>query len=114
LHLNGSRGGTSSDGRDPVDWTIVLTDVNGTKARLALSHDDLLDPPIKGATLRISALSSAPPSEIVLRRYQFQLKDFAFANPKLDLTRLHEVRFDFDHTARGAIALSDVGLSRGQ
>jgi hypothetical protein len=72
-----------------------------------------LYPQIIGNTLRIRALSSTAPSEIVLRRYQFPLKDFAAANPKLDLTHLLKVRFDFDRSKRGAIVLTDVGLTEG-
>jgi hypothetical protein len=72
----------------------------------------LLYPQIKGQILRIDALNSTAPSEIVLRRYQYSLKDFAAANPQLDLTHLHSVRFDFDRTTRGAIVLSDVGLAK--
>ena len=72
----------------------------------------LLYPQIMGQTLRIEALNSAAPSEIVLRRYEYPLKDFAAANPHLDLTHLHSVRFDFDRTTRGVIVLSDVGLAK--
>jgi hypothetical protein len=114
FHLNASAAQRSTDGHDPLDWTIVLIDANGTEARLALSHVDLLYPQIKGETLRISMLSSTAPSEIVLRRYQFPVKDFAAVNPRLDLTHLHSVRFDFDRTARGAIMLSDIGLTASQ
>jgi hypothetical protein len=98
--------------REPLDWTMVLTDTKGAEARLALSRDALLYPQIKGQTLRIDALNSTAPSEIVLRRYQYSLKDFAAANPQLDLTHLHSVRFDFDRTTRGTIVLSDVGLAK--
>jgi Chlorophyllase enzyme len=97
---------------DPLDWTIVMTDTNGTEARLALSQDASLYPQIKGQTLRISALNSTVSSEIVLRRYQYPLKDFAAVSPHLDLTHLRSVRFDFDRTARGVIVLSDVGLAK--
>ena len=102
----------SSRAHDPLDWTIVLTDTNGTEARLVLSQDALLYPQIKGQTLRIGALNSTVPSEIVLRRYQYPLKNFTAANPHLDVTHLKSIRFDFDRTARGVIALSDVGLAK--
>ena len=98
---------------NPLDWTMVLMDANGTEARLPLSHYSPLYPQIIGNTLRIPALSSTAASEIVLRRYQFPLKDFAAANPKLDLTHLLKVRFDFDRSKRGAIVLTDVGLTEG-
>jgi hypothetical protein len=112
FHLKDSGTDKTGRGHDPLDWTIVLTDTNGTEARLALSQDALLYPQIKGQTLRISALNSTAPSEIVLRRYQYSLKDFAAANPRLDLTHLQSVRFDFDRTARGVLVLTDVGLAK--
>ena len=102
----------TKNARGPLDWTLVLTDANGSEARLALSQDALLYPQIMGQTLRIAAFNGTAPSEIVLRRYQYPLKDFAAANPHLDLTHLRSVRFDFDRTTRGAIVLSDVGLAK--
>jgi hypothetical protein len=110
LKHNGTQKTSRTHG--PLDWSIVLTDTTGTEARLALSQDALLYPQIKGRTLRISALDSTVPSEIVMRRYQYPFKDFAAANPHLDLTHLRSVRFDFDRTARGVIVLSDVGLAK--
>jgi hypothetical protein len=98
--------------RDPIDWTRVLTDTNGAQGRLSLSRDSLLYPQIVGKTLRIGALTSTASSEIVFRRYQYPIKDFAAANPHLHPDRLHSIRFDFDRSARGAIVLSDVGLAK--
>ena len=112
FHPKGSGTRKTKSAREPLDWTIVLTDTNGTEARLGLSQDALLYPQIMGQTLRIHALNGTPPSEIVLRRYQYPLKDFAAANPHLALTHLQSIRFDFDRTARGAIVLSDVGLAK--
>jgi hypothetical protein len=111
FHLKRDGAQRASADRMPLDWTITVTDTVGAEARLALSHDELLYPQIKGETLRISALNSTPSSEIVLRRYQFPLRDFALANPRLDLTHLHSIRFDFDRAPKGAIVLSDVGLA---
>ena len=112
FHLEESGSQTTTTARGPVDWTMVLTDANGGEARLALSQDSLLYPQIIGRTLRIAALNSTAPSEIVLRRYQYPLKDFIAANPRLDLSHLRSVRFDFDRSTRGVIVLSDVGLAR--
>ena len=94
----------------PLDWTVVVTDAAGHVARLPLSHDQLLYPQIKGQTRRIAALVTQPPSEIVLRRYRFPLRDFAVANPSFDPAHLKSVRFEFDRSSRGAIVLDDVGL----
>ena len=110
FHFKDSGSQKTNDARGPVDWTIILTDANGSEARLALSQDALLYPQIIGRTLRIAALNSTASSEIVLRRYQYALKDFAAANPHLDLAHLRSVRFEFDRSTRGVIVLSDVGL----
>jgi len=99
--------------RQPLDWSIVLTDAEGAEARLPLSHDQLLYPQIKNYTRRFGAISSTPSSEVVMRRYCFPLKDFVAVNPRLDLKRLRSIRFDFDRTQRGVIALDDVGLMGG-
>jgi len=95
----------------PLDWTVVVTDANGHAARLPLSHDQVLYPQIKGQTRRLAALVTDPPSEIVLRRYRFPLRDFAAVNPALEVGRLKSVGFEFDRSPRGAIALDDVGLA---
>ncbi len=47
-------------------------------------------------------------SELVFRRYRFALSDFVRVNPALDVSRLAELRFIFDRSPRGAIALDDV------
>ncbi|HEY1707057.1 MAG TPA: hypothetical protein VGG10_02240 [Rhizomicrobium sp.] len=104
-----------ADGNDKtetaLDWTVVLTDAHGVEARLPLSHDQPLYPQVKANTRRIAELSSIPAEEIVMRRYRFPLRDFASANPRLDLAQLKAIRFDFDRTKRGAIVLDDVGLA---
>jgi dienelactone hydrolase len=97
----------------PVDFGVVVTDAAGVEARLPLSHDQLLYPQVKSTVRRLAALNTNPASEIVLRRYRFALKDFAAANPRLDLARLRQVRFDFDASPRGAIVVNDIGLTDG-
>ena len=109
---HGAFKGGRKDDRIPLDWTIVVTDAAGAQARLPLSHDQLLYPQIKGETRHLNGLNDTASSEVVMRRYRFALKDFAAVNPKLDLSHLRSVRFDFDTTLHGAIALDDVGLAR--
>ncbi|HEY2049110.1 MAG TPA: hypothetical protein VGH03_07190 [Caulobacteraceae bacterium] len=103
-------GGKHVEGQ-PIDWSIVLTDASGAEARLPLSHDQLLYPQIKGKVRRLAAIDTNRPSEIVIRRYRLRLSDFVQANPRLDPARLRSIRFEFDRTPRGAIVLTDVGLT---
>lgn len=97
--------------KKPLDWHVVLTDAGGHEASLPLSHDQLLYPQIQGQTRRFAQISGFTTSEIVMRRYRFALKDFAVANPQFDTTHLQAIRFDFDITPRGAIALDDIGIA---
>lgn len=98
---------------DKLDWTVVLKDAAGLEARVPLSADQALYPQIKGQTRRLAFAESAPPSEIVMRGYRLPIAAFASANPRLDLTRIAAVRFDFDRSPQGSIVLDDVGFSGG-
>lgn len=101
------------DDHGPLDWTVVLVDASGAEARLPLSRDQVLYPQIKGQTRRFSEIDGGTAAEVVMRRYRLPLADFAAANPALDLANLKAVRFDFDRSRRGAIALDDVGVAPG-
>ena len=97
----------------PLDWTVVLVDSNGVEARVPLSRDQVLYPQIKGQTRRFPEIDGGKMTEAVMRRYRLPMADFAAANPRLDLTRLKSVRFDFDRSKRGTIALDNVGIAPG-
>lgn len=111
--LKGKPSDADADERRLLDWSIVLTDASGAEARLPLSHDQRLYPQVKGETRRFGAIDGWQTSEVVLRRYRFALKDFVGANPRFNPTHLRKVRFEFDRSPRGAIALNDVGLAAG-
>jgi hypothetical protein len=100
-----------NEDKTPLDWTIVLSDANAQEARLSLSSDQVLYPQLKGETRRAGVIDGLPKSELVMRQYCFALKDFLAVNPNFALDRLKEIRFEFDRSRRGAIALDDVGLS---
>jgi hypothetical protein len=103
-------GRRSKPDAEPLDWTIELTDAAGQTARLALSRDQLLYPQIKGEPYR-GGIIRGHDSELVMRRYCFPIHDFLALNPNLNPGRLVEIRFAFDHSRQGAIALNDVGLA---
>ena len=110
----GNEDGTTAAGVDaddtpqPLDWTIAVRDRNGRRAVLPLSHDLQLFPQIRARTSRLLLMQRSAASELVFRRYRFALSDFVRVNPELDVSRLAELRFIFDRSPRGAIALDDV------
>ena len=107
FHGSGQRSRGKHD-EGPIDWSIVLSDASGAEAWLALSHEQLLYPQ---KVRRLAAIDSGRPSEIVIRRYRFRLSDFVQANARRDPARLRSVRFEFDRTPRGAIVMTDAGLT---
>lgn len=93
-----------------LDWTLVLTDVYGNEARLALSHDALLYPQVKAHTRKLETFASIAKSELVWRRFAFPVRDFMAANPDVQPTALVGLRFEFDKSEAGAIAIDDFGI----
>ena len=106
------KGPRNNDDKAALNWDIVLTDADGHEARLPLSRDQVLYPQLKSETRHGALFDRIPRSEIVMRRFRFPLRDFLAANPKIDIARLKEIRFAFDKSPRGAIALDDVGFSQ--
>lgn len=95
---------------EPLDWTLVLTDVYGNEARLALSHDAALYPQVKAHTRKLEMFASIENSELVWRRFAFPVRDFMAANPDIQPTALVSLRFEFDKSEAGAIAIDDFGI----
>lgn len=94
-----------------LDWAVVLTDATGEEARLPLSADQPLYPQIKGQTRRLTVAETVPTSEIVMRGYRLPLAAFLESNPRLDLSNLRYLRFDFDRSPEGSIVLDDMGIT---
>jgi hypothetical protein len=112
FRLKGSVAQKTSDTRDPLDWTIVLTDENAAEAG-SRCHMMTCSIHRSGARPCGSEHSQArrhPRLSCVAFNSPFN--DFASANAHLDLAHLRSIRFDFDRGTRGAIVLSDVGLAR--
>ena len=75
-------------GKKPLDWHLAVTDANSSDG----SAQAVARPGALSAGRREHApdceISSLAPSEVVMRRYRFALKDFAAANRTLDATKL--------------------------
>lgn len=105
------KGKVAADEPGALDWTVVLTDATGEEAGLPLSADQPLYPQIKGQTRRLTVAETMPTSEIVMRGYRLPLAAFLESNPRLDLSNLRYLRFDFDRSPEGSIVLDDMGIA---
>jgi dienelactone hydrolase len=96
---------------EPLDWTIELVDTYGNRAALPLSHDSGLYPLVNAIPRRAGFLDSTEPTEILFRRFELSLADFAATNPDFAPSALVELRFVFDRSEKGAIIIDDISVS---
>ncbi|TNE37016.1 MAG: hypothetical protein EP347_09285 [Alphaproteobacteria bacterium] len=94
----------------PLDWSIVATDAAGQTATLKLSDDKPLHPQLKSQTSRLPLFSSNKSSEVVMQRFALPLAGFAKVNDAFDPSTLVSIRFVFDQSPSGVIALDDIGF----
>ncbi len=96
--------------REPIDLTVELVDRAGEVARLPLSRFSFLQPQLEGRIGKAAFMSPLPVSEVVFQHFEFPLAAFVAENPAFDPAGLAQVRFVFDRTRTGVIALDDVGF----
>ena len=96
----------------PLDWTVIVTDSNGTRSSLPLSHDEALYPQVKAVPRRASFLDGTDESEVLFRRFEFPLADFVAAEPGFDSASLASIEFVFDRSPRGAVIVDDISVNQ--
>jgi dienelactone hydrolase len=102
------------DGREPIDFSIEVTDGAGHAARLPLSRWAALQRQIDFQVAKAGFLNEHPKSELVFQVFDLPLAAFGEVNPLFDPAGLRAVRFVFDRTRRGVIVLDDVGFRPGR
>ena len=109
-------GDDSGDDADAaaLDWTIELTDANGTTVSLPLSHDSPLYPQVQAVPRRAGFIESDEPAEVLFRRFEFAVEHFAAANPEFDPAMVTRIGFVFDRSQKGAILVDDISVSRNR
>ncbi len=94
----------------PVDFSVELIAADGATAHLPLTLPPILKVQFtKWAYFDKEAYKSA--TEPVFQTFELPLANFLKANPKLDLSRLKVIRFVFDRTESGVIAVDEIGIA---
>lgn len=99
---------------EPIDLSVEVVDEAGVRARVALSTYGPLRRPLETHVMRRrdQERERFPRMwELVLQSFSIPLADFRAVAPDLDLIRIAEIRFVFDRTEAGTVALDDVGFS---
>jgi dienelactone hydrolase len=100
--------------KEPVDFTIELTDAAGKSSRLPLSRLGPICPPMRVKLIKRKLPGFDPfkkEVEPVFQRFSARLGDFAATAPGFDPAKTRSVRFRFDKTQDRVILLDDIGFS---
>ena len=111
-----SGGAAVPGGGDRIDLTVELIDGDGTRARIPLSEYRPVPPRVEIRLLKTMELTRQrmpERSEPLLQSYRLPLADFTAEEDAFDPTSLTRIRFVFDRTPSGSVALDDVGLAAG-
>lgn len=109
---NPSPGSDRPDGepRQPLDFTIELTDANGNRATLPLSHVAPLQPQLEAQLFKWAWLIDRTTKEAVMQSFHFPLADFVPVGDNFDTLQVRSVRFRFDVSPAGVVILDNVGF----
>ena len=98
----------------PIDLTIEVVDAAGVTARLPLSRYGTIRRPLETHILRRRDREKRQFQnlyELVLQSYHLPLADFAAAEPRLDPSRLRQVRLVFDRADAGTVIVDGIGVT---
>jgi hypothetical protein len=96
-----------------LDLSVELASANGVTVRLPLSQFRAVPVLLEAKISKFANESGAYPksSEPVLQSFQLPLAAFVSADPRFDPASLATIRFVFDRSKEGVIALDDVALT---
>ncbi|HEV2847273.1 MAG TPA: hypothetical protein VG477_20630, partial [Thermoanaerobaculia bacterium] len=101
------------EGKEPLDFTVVLVDAAGTTARLPLSRFRPVPVPLKSHFTKLKNEEElyGDAWEPTLQTFELPLRAFAAAKSGFDPATLREVRFVFDRRPEGVVILDDLGFA---
>ncbi len=91
---------------ETLDFSVVLVDRQGKRARVPLSLQGVLRAPVEEQTRKHAWLDDIEPSEPVFQRYTFESTLFK----NIDVTNIAALILEFDRSQAGALFIDDVSL----
>ena len=96
--------------KKPVDFTLELTDQQGSHIRFLLSECMPLQPQIKKNLAKYAFLTSNDDAESIPDFFYFNLDALQKKNPAFVMNKLRSIQLIFDQSKAGVIILDDVGF----
>src|SRR5690606_4331103 len=95
----------------PIDFTIELEDIGGQKISFPLSQCSNLQPQIAKNISKFRIFDDSPNSETIPDFFYFDITTLAHANPLFQISGMKQIKFVFDKTISGAIALDEIFMT---
>ncbi len=99
-----------NDEREPIDFSIKLTDSNGETISFRLSDYAYLQPPVKSKMAKLSFMETQAQAEHIYNFFHFPINRFVGKNHKFSPGKIKTISFVFDQTDDGVIILDHVGF----
>jgi len=95
-----------------IDFTIRLTDHNGSVLEFPLSDFAPLQHPLNRKITKLCFMQPQAESETILQTYSFPLQRYAGDHPDFDFEHIAGLSFIFDVIPEGAIVVNQIGVHR--
>lgn len=98
--------------REPLYFSILLSDQQGQEIKLTLKDIMPLIPPMKAKFTRLNYLEEnyKKASEPILQTFEISRQKVVEINPGFNMQQLSTFTFLFDGSAKGVIALDEIGV----
>ncbi|HRW95740.1 MAG TPA: hypothetical protein P5167_07830, partial [Bacteroidales bacterium] len=93
-----------------IDFTIRLTDRDGSVLEFPLSDFAPLQHPLKRKMTKLKFMQRQAEWETVLQTYSFPLERYAAEHPDFDVEHITGLSFIFDLIPEGVIVVNEIGL----
>jgi len=101
------------DEAKPMDFTIVLSDIDKVEYRVSMADYQRLQPPIKPEVFKSRLFWEDPESEVILQYVSIPLEGFVSdSGSHITTTDIRSICIEFDLGEKGSVILDQIGFSR--
>ena len=98
--------------KEPINFTIQLTDYSGQKVSFLLSKFSKLQRAIEVVIMKTSFITDDKQSEKVFQTFYFPVTDFQSINPYFTISEIQEITFVFNKSESGVVSFDNIGFMK--
>jgi hypothetical protein len=100
------------EAKEPIDFTIQLSESSGQKVSFLLSKFSPLQREIEVMIMKTGFITDDKESEKVFQTFYFPVEDFHKVNPNFNLSNIENVKFIFDKNESGVVVVDNIGFMK--